>query len=65
MPNSTFNIHVGDIVPFAALSEKTNRMALTRELYMLVRRLAPDAHGKSDEELAPTALEDRPSYPWE
>ncbi len=65
MPNSTFNIHVGEIVPFSKLENPTNRMELTRELYLMVRRLAPDANGKSDEELEPTPLDERPNYPWQ
>ncbi|MEQ8825283.1 MAG: 1-acyl-sn-glycerol-3-phosphate acyltransferase [Filomicrobium sp.] len=65
MPDSTFNIHAGEIVPFSELSEPDNRLALTRELYLLVRRLAPDAVGKTDKELEPTPIENRPHYPWE
>jgi hypothetical protein len=31
----------------------------------MVRRLDPDAAGKSDEELEPTPIDQRPAYPWD
>ncbi|MBU2580840.1 MAG: 1-acyl-sn-glycerol-3-phosphate acyltransferase [Alphaproteobacteria bacterium] len=65
MPGSTFNVHVGGVTPFAAIPNRTNRMELTRELYLLVRRLDPDAAGKSDAELEPTPPDKRPAYPWD
>ncbi len=65
MPGSTFKVHVGEVTPFPKLAHNDNRMALTRELYLMVQRLAPDAAGKSDEELEPTPLDKRPNYPWE
>ncbi len=65
MPGSTFNIRVGEVTPFSEIPNRTNRMELTRELYLLVRRLDPDAAGKSDEELEPTPLDQRPDYPWD
>lgn len=65
MPGSTFNVHVGRVTPFHEIPHNANRMALTRELYLMVRRLSPDAAGKSDEELKPTPPDKRPNYPWD
>ncbi|MBU1210599.1 MAG: lysophospholipid acyltransferase family protein [Alphaproteobacteria bacterium] len=65
MPGSTFNVHVGEVTPFSAIPNRANRMELTRELYLLVRRLDPAAAGKSDEDLEPTPPDKRPAYPWE
>lgn len=65
MPGSTFNIHVGAVTPFSELPNRANRMELTRELYLMVRRLDPDALAKTDEELEPTSLDKRPNYPWD
>lgn len=65
MPGSTFNIHVGAVTPFSELPNRANRMELTRELYLMVRRLDPDALAKTDEELEPTPLDKRPNYPWD
>lgn len=65
MPGSTFNVHVGRVTPFTSLPNRANRMELTKELYLMVRRLDPEAAGKSDEDLQPTPLGERPAYPWD
>ncbi|HEY6257892.1 MAG TPA: lysophospholipid acyltransferase family protein [Xanthobacteraceae bacterium] len=62
---ATVRVHVGAVVPFAALSCRDDRSALTAELYALVHRQAPDAAA-----LGPAYLEARPAearrrYPWD
>ena len=63
-PDNTMIAHVGEITPFSALENQTDRKALIDELYILVQQLAPHAQTLSTEDLMPTPLEDRPSYPW-
>lgn len=65
MPGSKFNVHVGEVTPFHEIPNNSNRMELTRELYLMVRRLDPEAVDKSDEELEPTPTDLRPAYPWD
>lgn len=65
MPGSTFNVHVGEVTPFADVANNGNRMELTRELYFMVHRLDPARAGLPDEALEPTPLDQRPNYPWE
>ena len=65
MPGSTFNVHIGEVTPFEKLEGNTNRLELTRELYLMVRRLDPAAAGKSNKELEPTPADERPTYPWD
>lgn len=65
MPGRRLNIYVGDVTPFSDIPDNDNRMALTKELYLMVQRLNPEAVGKSDKDLEPTPLDERPSYPWE
>ncbi len=63
-PNHTMTVHVGEITPFSALKNQSDRKALIDELYVMVQQLAPHAQTLSTEDLLPTPLEDRPSYPW-
>ncbi|MCH9807196.1 MAG: lysophospholipid acyltransferase family protein [Alphaproteobacteria bacterium] len=65
MPGRQFNIFTGDVIPFEDLPDNDNRMALTRQLYLMVHRLDPEAAGKTDSQLEPTPLDQRPAYPWE
>ena len=63
-PNQTLTLHIGEVTPFSSLNNQTDRKALIDELYVMVHELAPHARTLSREELMPTPLEDRPSYPW-
>lgn len=65
MPGSTLDVHVGEVTPFDAIPNNSNRMELSRQLYLMVRRLDPEAAGKSDEELEPAPIDQRPAYPWD
>mgnify|MGYP001551571545 FL=1 len=65
MPGSTFNVHIGEVTPFEKLEGNTNRLELIRELYLMVRRLDPAAAAKSNKELEPTPVDERPTYPWD
>jgi putative hemolysin len=57
--------HVGEVVPFAALSGREDRGALTEELYALVHRLAPDAAARGPAYLKERPAEARRRYPWD
>ena len=57
---ATIRVHVGAVVPFAALKARDDRTALTAELYALVHRLALDAIS-----LTPRPAEARRRYPWD
>jgi putative hemolysin len=57
---ATIKVHVGAVVPFAALKARDDRTALTAELYALVHRLAPDATS-----LTARPAEARRRYPWD
>jgi putative hemolysin len=62
---ATVKVHVGAVVPFAALACRVDRSALTDELYALVHRLAPDAAALGPEHLRPRPAEARRRYPWD
>ena len=62
---ATVRVHVGDLVPFAALACRADRSALTDELYALVHRLAPEAAALGPEHLRPRPAAARRRYPWD
>jgi len=62
---ATVRVHVGAVVPFAALASRADRGALTDELYALVHRLAPDAAARGPEHLRPRPAALRRRYPWD
>jgi putative hemolysin len=62
---ATVNVHVGAVVPFADLASKTDRQALTMELYARVHQLAPGARHLPLDRLRPRPPEARRRYPWD
>jgi putative hemolysin len=62
---ATIKVHVGAVVPFAALAGRADRSALTDELYDLVHRLAPDAAALGPQHLKPRPAQSRRRYPWD
>ncbi len=62
---ATIRAHVGAVVPFADLACKTDRGALTLELYARVHQLAPDAKHLALDQLRPRPPEARRRYPWD
>ncbi len=62
---ATVRVHVGALVPFAALGCRADRSALTEELYALVHRLAPEAAALGPEQLRPRPAAARRRYPWD
>jgi putative hemolysin len=62
---ATIRVHVGALVPFAALACGADRSALTDELYALVHRLAPEAAACGPAQLRPRPPEMRRRYPWD
>lgn len=59
---ATIRVHVGAMVPFADLTLRTDRNALTAELYARVQQLAPDATPERLMQRPPAA---RRRYPWD
>jgi putative hemolysin len=62
---ATVKVHVGAVVPFADLASKTDRQALTMELYARVHQLAPEARHLPLDKLRPRPPEARRRYPWD
>ncbi len=62
---ATVKVHVGAVVPFGELRAKSDRAALTNELYARVHRLAPGARHLSLDELKPRPATVRRRYPWD
>jgi putative hemolysin len=62
---ATVKVHVGAVVPFAGLASKTDREALTVELYARVHQLAPEARHLPLDKLRPRPPEARRRYPWD
>lgn len=58
-------LHVGEIVPFAALENQADRRALTDELFGLVHRLAPGNRGKPLGALRQKPAAERYRFPWD
>jgi putative hemolysin len=61
---ATVKVHIGALVPFADLAAKTDRRALTAELYARVHRLAPGAAHLPVEGLRERRPEARRRFPW-
>ena len=64
---STIRATVGTPVPCSVIAERagTGRDAFLDELYVLVRRLAPDAKNADRAALLPRPLHERHHYPWD
>ena len=62
---ATVRVHIGALVPFGDLAAKTDRRALTAELYARVHRLAPGAADLPVDGLRQRPPEARRRYPWE
>jgi putative hemolysin len=62
---ATVPVHVGAVVPFSALACRTDRQALTHELYARVHQLAPASRHLPLSELKPRPPHLRRRYPWD
>jgi putative hemolysin len=62
---ATVKVHIGGVVPFDELLHKTDRRALTAELYGRVHQLAPDGQHLAIDQLKPRPPELRRRYPWD
>jgi putative hemolysin len=62
---ATVPVHVGAVVPFAELTHRADRLALTHELYARVHQLAPASRHLRLSELKPRAAHLRRRYPWD
>jgi putative hemolysin len=62
---ATVKVHVGAVVPFADLACRSDRAALTAELYARVHQLAPEGRHLSLDALRERPPEARRRYPWD
>ena len=62
---ATVPVHVGAVVPFAELACKTDRQALTLELYSRVHQLAPASRHLPLDQLRPRPPHARRRFPWD
>lgn len=62
-PGRPFDVRIGRLTAFSEFASGADRKRLTDELYLMVQRLDPRNAGRSDDELAPTPLALRPTYP--
>jgi putative hemolysin len=62
---ATVRVHVGALVPFDELQARSERGALTEELYARVHALAPDLAAPGGEPPRQRPAEARRRYPWD
>jgi putative hemolysin len=62
---ATVPVHVGAVVPFSGLSCRSDRQALTHELYARVHQLAPASRHLALSELKPRPPHLRRRFPWD
>jgi putative hemolysin len=58
-------LHVGDVVRFEDLWHRSDRRALTDELYARVHQLAPENRRKPLDQLKPRPADERVRFPWD
>jgi len=61
----TIRAWVGTPIAATTIAANSEGSSFMDELYLLVRRLAPDAAGAARDALLPRALDERRRYPWE